>query len=83
MAKIRNRLSAVLGERRISVKELERMTGVSYPSLLALYHERSEAITFNVMVSICIALKLGVGDLFYVAEDDYSKEQKGNGSGED
>jgi putative transcriptional regulator len=66
MAKIRNRLSAILGERRISIKEFERQSGVSYPSLHDLYHERSKRIDFDTLLSILTALDIGISDLLYI-----------------
>ncbi len=36
-----NRLSRLLGERRMSIKDLQRQTGISYAALHSLYSDTS------------------------------------------
>ena len=50
------RLSTLLGERRIKMAELSRMTGVSKTTINAMYHDRVRKIDYGVLERICKAL---------------------------
>ncbi|ACX51191.1 transcriptional regulator, XRE family [Ammonifex degensii KC4] len=67
---IRCKLSAILGERRIKIRELERRSGVSLNTLLSLYHERAKGVTFDVLDRICKALDIQPGDLLVRVPDE-------------
>jgi putative transcriptional regulator len=60
---IENRLSRILGERRMSIAELERQTGVPYTSLFELYHGRAKRVDLKTLDKICSVLGVGVGDI--------------------
>lgn len=64
-----NRLSRLLGERRMSISELQRRTGLSYVTLHNLYSDKSHRVDFKTLDSICRALEVQPGDLLeYAAE---------------
>ncbi len=44
---IKCRLSRLLGDRRMSVLELERRTDLSYVTLQNLYHEKTTGVAFD------------------------------------
>lgn len=60
---IENRLSRILGERRMSIAELERQTNVPYTSLFELYHGRAKRIDLKTLDRICKALGVTPGDI--------------------
>jgi len=60
---IENRLSRILGGRRMSIAELERQTGVPYTSLFELYHGRAKRVDLKTLDRICKALNVSVGDI--------------------
>ena len=60
---IKCRLSRILGDRRITVRALSVMTGVTYTSLLDLYHDRSSRFDRNTIDRVCRALQCNVSDL--------------------
>jgi len=60
---IENRLSRLLGERRMSISELERQTGIPYTSLHALYHGTSKRVDLATLDKLCRALGVSVGDI--------------------
>jgi putative transcriptional regulator len=68
---IENRLSRLLGERRMSIAELERRTGIPYTSLFELYHGRAKRVDLKTLDRICKALGVTPGDILeYVPEPD-------------
>ena len=58
-----NRLSRILGERRISIAELQRQTGLSYVTLHNLYSDKSTRIDFETLNRICGALDVTPSDI--------------------
>ena len=60
---IRCRLAILLGERKMHITDLQRMTGVSYPVLWKLYQEKSRSISFSILEKICNALDCKPGEL--------------------
>lgn len=59
-----NRLSEHMGRKRINVSELSRMTGIAYPTILDLYHDRKKTIKFETVKRICDALGIPLSELF-------------------
>lgn len=64
-----NRLSRILGERRISIAELQRQTGLSYVTLHSLYSDKSTRVDFKTLDLICRALGIQPGDILEHAPD--------------
>lgn len=58
-----NRLSRLMGERRLSIQELSRQSGVSYSSVFALYHDQANRFDRPTLDRLCTALSCGVGDI--------------------
>lgn len=67
------RLSTLLGERRIKMAELSRMTGVSKTTINAMYHDRVRKIDYGVLERICKALDCGLSDILEYVEEDVMK----------
>lgn len=59
-----NKVSEVMGRKRMSIKDLQRATGISYPAAYSLYHAKTTSISFDVLEKLCIALEVQPGDLF-------------------
>jgi putative transcriptional regulator len=60
---IDNRLSEILGRRRIGVSELARETGISRGALHKLYHDQSTSFDRDVLDKLCNYLQVQVGEL--------------------
>jgi len=60
---IESRLSRLLGERRMKLSELARLSGVSYQTLWKLYHDKTERADYATLDAICRTLDVGVGDI--------------------
>lgn len=68
---IMNRLSRILGERRMSVRELQRRTGLAYVTVYNLYSGKSNRVDFETLNKICQALGVQPGDILeYTAETE-------------
>lgn len=65
---IKCRLSEILGRKRINIKQLSRMTGLAYPTVWNLYHEKTMRPDLRVVEQICQVLECQVGDLFEYVE---------------
>jgi putative transcriptional regulator len=68
---IKIHLAKLLGERKMKVAELARITGISGYGLYNIYHERTKSIEFGTLAKLCKALDCSVGDLLeYVPEGE-------------
>jgi len=56
-------LKKVLRSKRMTRYELRERSGVTYPTLLALYRNTSKGYSADVLDKICYALKCQPGDL--------------------
>lgn len=61
---IKNRLSIILGEQRIRISELARMTGISQNALNKIYHNKTKGIDFDTLNKICNALGRNTQEIF-------------------
>mgnify|MGYP002468299236 FL=1 len=64
------RLSTLLGEKRIKMAELSRMTGVSKTTINAMYHDRVRKIDYGVLERICKVLECKLSDVLEYVEED-------------
>jgi putative transcriptional regulator len=48
-----NRLSRLMGERRLSIQDVVRGTGISYSTVHDLYHDRRRRIDFDTLDKLC------------------------------
>src|SRR5688572_25245356 len=58
-----NRLSTIMGTRRITQSELQRQTGLHYTTINDLYHDRAKRLDVDTLEKLCRALGVGVGDI--------------------
>ena len=68
MAMIRIKLSTLLGERRMSQRELSRKTGIRYATIHEYYNEFAERVKLEYLDLICEVLHCELSDLL-VRED--------------
>lgn len=64
-----NRLSRLLGDRRMSISTLQRQTGLSYVTLHNLYSDKSTRVDFETLNRICRALNVTTGDILEYTAD--------------
>lgn len=71
---IRIRLSRVLGEERLSQKDLTELSGLNHKSVGALYNEMLERVQLDHLDKICKALDRPIGDILeYVPDEEDEK----------
>ena len=66
---IKNRLSIILGERRMRVSELSKLTGISQNALNKIYHNKTKGIDFDTLNNLCNALEKNSQEIFKFTPD--------------
>ena len=76
MGKIILRLDRVMGDRKMSLKELSEKVGVANVNLSKIKTGKISAIRFSTLVAICEALHCQPGDILeYSPSDPEEKEE--------
>lgn len=65
---IKNRLSIILGEQRMRVSELSKLSGINQNALNKIYHGKTKGIDFQTLDKLCDALRCTTQDLFQYIE---------------
>ena len=73
---IKNYLSKLLGERRMTQADLARITGIRPATINELYNEIAFSITFENMNKICEGLNCSITDLFEYKPDKHRSTGK-------
>lgn len=63
-------LPVLLAERRMKVADVARETGMSKTTLHKLYNGQSTRIDFETIEKLCVLLKVEVGDLLKIKQND-------------
>lgn len=66
---IKNRLSIILGEQRMRVSELSKLTGISQNALNKIYHNKTKGIDFDTLNKLCNILQCNSQDIFQFTPD--------------
>ncbi|MCG7386850.1 helix-turn-helix transcriptional regulator [Paenibacillus sp. ACRRY] len=74
---IKVHLSRIMGEKRISIAELSRMTGLHRNGITKLYNEDTDGIKFDTLDKICESLNVSVQDI--IEHVTNAKESTGEG----
>ena len=67
---IRIHLGRLLGERKMKMAELSRLTGINKNALSELYYEKVKAVRFETLDKICRALGCKIEDLLEYQEEN-------------
>ncbi|WP_342417124.1 helix-turn-helix transcriptional regulator [Paenibacillus sp. FSL R10-2782] len=67
---IKIHLSRIMGEKRVNIAELSRMTGLHRNGITKLYNEETDGVKFDTLDKICKALDCHVQDVIEYVEDD-------------
>ena len=61
---ITNKLSEILGRKRMTMAELSRKTDIGYSTIQRLYYDRLQSVEIAVLDRLCIALDCSPNDIF-------------------
>lgn len=68
--RIKNNLSKILGEKRISRRQLSLITGIRGSTISDIYHEKAKVISLENIALILEALDIGLNEfLEYIPEE--------------
>ena len=76
MGDIRCRLSRILGDRRITQRELARKSGLSTYTINKFYNEKWQGVDRKTLVKLCETLGVSVGELFEYVETEKQAQKK-------
>jgi len=66
---LKNNLSKLMGEKRIKLSELQKLTGLSINTIRRLYYDTTNTISFNTVEKLCDALECTTQELLeYIPE---------------
>lgn len=66
---IKCHLSRLLGEKRMKISDVSRITGISRQALTDLYYERVKGIRFDTLELLCLGLNCQVEDILEVIDE--------------
>lgn len=66
---ITNRLSAILGEKRLKIKEVAQLAELDYTTVYNLYHDNTTRIDFKTIDRLCSTLNCTTQDLLRYTPD--------------
>lgn len=61
---ISNRLSCIMGERKLSISALAKKSGVSRTTLTKLYYGKEKSVSYAVLSKICSTLGCNIVDIY-------------------
>ena len=59
-----NLLPDLMQQREISIRELSRLTGITYTTIRAVYHGERSSVKLDVLDAICAALNVQPGEIY-------------------
>lgn len=67
---IKNRLSTVMGNKRMKPQEIVTLTGISGKTIYNIYNDKTKGIEFDTLDKLCFALECTPNDLFRYIPDE-------------
>ena len=66
---IKNKLSELIGRKRLNMAEVARLSGLSHITLFNLYHDKNKAVQLETLNKLCWALDCKIEDIYeYIDE---------------
>jgi len=72
--KIKIKLSGLLGNIRMSQKDLSEATGIRAATINSLYNEKAKEISFENLILVCEALNCTIADLLDIIPKDQKEK---------
>ncbi|MFE6078830.1 helix-turn-helix transcriptional regulator [Paenibacillus sp. JNUCC31] len=67
---IKIHLSRIMGEKRINIADLSRLTGLHRNGIAKLYNEETDGVKFDTLNRICEALDCEIQDIIEFIKDE-------------
>jgi putative transcriptional regulator len=67
---IKIHLSRIMGEKRINIADLSRLTGLHRNGITKLYNEETDGVKFDTLNRICEALDCEIQDIIEFIKDE-------------
>lgn len=68
---IKNHLSKLMGERRMTITEVSKLTGMSNTTISHLYNEKVTRLDFNTLEKLCKLFNCNTQDIIeYIPSED-------------
>ena len=61
---IKNKLSEIMGKRRLNMAETARRAGLTHVAVFRIYHNRTKTIELETLNKLCNALNCRIQDIF-------------------
>lgn len=71
---IKVHLSRIMGEQRLNIADVSKITGLHRNGLTKLYKEETNGITFDTLEKLCLALDCTISDLLEIKLSNDDKE---------
>jgi len=72
---IKNHLSRILGEKRLSQRDVVRGTGLAINTVAGLYRDEVKRVDLETVDKLCAFLVVSVGDIFEFVKDGEPNEE--------
>lgn len=70
---IKVHLSKIMGEKKLKISDVARMTGLHRNGITKLYNEETDGIKFDTLEKLCRALECDIEDLLEIIDDEETK----------
>lgn len=67
---IRCNLSRLMGERKMNISDVARLSGLNRSTVSLLYHETATRVELDAVSRLCQLFQCDVGDMFELADKD-------------
>ena len=67
---IKCHLSRIMGENKMKIADVARLTNLNRSTVTALYNESATRIDFHTIENLCLLFNCKVGDLFEIVKNE-------------
>lgn len=67
---IKVHLSRIMGEKKLKIADVARMTGLHRNGITKLYNEETDGIKFETLEKLCVALNCKIEDLLEIVQEE-------------
>ncbi|OLN23706.1 hypothetical protein BTO30_02925 [Domibacillus antri] len=72
--RIKSNLKTILDERKMSIRELERKTGLKFETLRRLYNDTTVQYHRDALGKVCTVLNIRICELLVLVDEDVEEE---------